>query len=100
MIIGVTSTEARAFNNAGKCGLTFWTPNINPYKDPRWGRGMETPGEDPRRIKGYVEALLAGLEGSADEQRNGRKKVIATCKHYAGYDIESKTPVLCSYSEG
>ncbi|MBP5156657.1 MAG: glycoside hydrolase family 3 protein, partial [Treponema sp.] len=49
------STEARAkFNEANKAGLrerlrglTFWTPNINIFRDPRWGRGMETYGEDP-----------------------------------------------------
>lgn len=35
------STEARAFIHAGLAGLEFWTPNINPYKDPRWGRGAE-----------------------------------------------------------
>lgn len=80
----VISTEARAFANAGRAGLDYWTPNINPYRDPRWGRGMETPGEDPRRIKGYVEALLAGLEGDDPD----RKKILATCKHYAGNDID------------
>lgn len=36
----VISTEARAFNNDGRAGLDFWTPNINPFKDPRWGRGQ------------------------------------------------------------
>jgi beta-D-xylosidase 4 len=36
----VISTEARAFNNANRTGLDFWTPNINPFKDPRWGRGQ------------------------------------------------------------
>ncbi len=36
----VISTEARAFNNAKRAGLDFWTPNINPFKDPRWGRGQ------------------------------------------------------------
>ncbi|KAK0734735.1 glycoside hydrolase family 3 protein [Lasiosphaeria miniovina] len=82
-IATVISTEARAFINAGRAGLDFWTPNINPYKDPRWGRGSETPGEDPVRIKGYVKALLSGLEG--DE---AVRKVIATCKHYAAYDLE------------
>lgn len=41
----VVSTEARAFSNVGMAGLDFWTPNINPFKDPRWGRGQETPGE-------------------------------------------------------
>jgi xylan 1,4-beta-xylosidase len=84
-IADVVSTEARAFSNAGRAGLDFWTPNINPYKDPRWGRGMETPGEDAFRIKGYVKGLLEGLEGSSDPV----KKMIATCKHYAAYDLES-----------
>ena len=37
----VISTEARAFINAGLAGLDYWTPNVNPYKDPRWGRGHE-----------------------------------------------------------
>jgi xylan 1,4-beta-xylosidase len=85
----IVSTEARAFSNAGKTGLDFWTPNINPYKDPRWGRGMETPGEDPKRIKGYVKALLAGLEGSKPI-----RKVIATCKHYAGNDLDRWKGIL------
>lgn len=77
------STEARAYSNAGKAGLDYWTPNINPYKDPRWGRGSETPGEDPFRIKGYVKALIDGLQGAENIT-----KVISTCKHYAAYDLE------------
>lgn len=36
----VISTEARAFNNDDRAGLDYWTPNINPFKDPRWGRGQ------------------------------------------------------------
>lgn len=44
---------------------------------------IQTPGEDPFRIKGYVKALLAGLEGNETT-----RKVIATCKHYAAYDLE------------
>lgn len=40
-IADVISTEARAFANAGMAGLDYWTPNVNPYKDPRWGRGHE-----------------------------------------------------------
>ncbi|KUJ14582.1 glycoside hydrolase family 3 protein [Mollisia scopiformis] len=79
----IISTEARAFSNAGRAGLDFWTPNVNPYKDPRWGRGAETPGEDPFRIKGYTKSLLLGLEGD-----QSFKKVIATCKHFAAYDLE------------
>ncbi|KAI0881476.1 glycoside hydrolase family 3 protein [Annulohypoxylon maeteangense] len=77
------STEARAYSNSGHAGLDYWTPNINPYKDPRWGRGSETPGEDPFRIKGYVKALIDGLQG-----KENITKVISTCKHYAAYDLE------------
>ena len=77
-------TEARAFGNNNHSGVDFWTPNINPFRDPRWGRGSETPGEDIARIKGYTEHFLRGLEGNKAERR-----IIATCKHYAGYDLES-----------
>ncbi|GAP88206.1 putative glycoside hydrolase family 3 protein [Rosellinia necatrix] len=82
-VADIVSTEARAFSNAGRAGLDYWTPNINPYKDPRWGRGSETPGEDPFRIKEYVKALIDGLQGVENTT-----KVIATCKHYAAYDLE------------
>ncbi|KAH7379267.1 glycoside hydrolase superfamily [Phaeosphaeria sp. MPI-PUGE-AT-0046c] len=79
------STEARAFNNANRTGLDFWTPNINPFRDPRWGRGQETPGEDPYHLSSYVRALIQGLQGDASDPY---KRVVATCKHFAGYDIE------------
>ncbi|KAI0414896.1 glycoside hydrolase family 3 protein [Xylaria grammica] len=82
-VADTVSTEARAFSNAGRAGLDYWTPNINPYKDPRWGRGSETPGEDPFRIQEYVKALIKGLQGTENTT-----KVIATCKHYAAYDLE------------
>jgi beta-D-xylosidase 4 len=79
----VISTEARAFGNGGKAPVDFWTPNVNPYRDPRWGRGSETPGEDATRLKGYTKSLLAGLEGNGTQRR-----IVATCKHYAGNDLE------------
>lgn len=79
------STEARAFANFGFAGLDFWTPNINPFRDPRWGRGMETPGEDAFRIQGYVLALINGLQGGINPEFF---RIIATCKHFAAYDIE------------
>ena len=41
----VISTVARAMHNIGQAGLTFFAPNINIFRDPRWGRGQETPGE-------------------------------------------------------
>lgn len=81
----VISTEARAFSNAGRAGLDYWTPNINPYRDPRWGRGSETPGEDPKRIKCYAREFIRGMEGPKDTVT----KVVATCKHFAGYDLEN-----------
>lgn len=91
-VASVVSTEARAFSNAGRAGLDFWTPNINPFRDPRWGRGQETPGEDPYHLSSYVKALISGLEGTGDAEGNedGKyKKVVSTCKHFAGYDLES-----------
>ncbi|GFF56102.1 probable exo-1,4-beta-xylosidase bxlB [Aspergillus udagawae] len=80
------STEARAFSNDGRGGLDYWTPNVNPYRDPRWGRGSETPGEDPRRIKGYAAHFLRGLAGN---HSSTTKKTLTNCKHYAGYDLET-----------
>ena len=61
------------------------TPNINPFKDPRWGRGQETPGEDPFHLQSYVRALLRGLEF---DTALAYRKLAATCKHYAGNDME------------
>ncbi|KAF8974417.1 glycoside hydrolase family 3 protein [Flammula alnicola] len=81
------STEARAFNNFGRAGIDFFTPNINPFKDPRWGRGQETPGEDPFHISQYVFNLVQGLQGGLDPKPYF--KVIADCKHFAAYDLEN-----------
>lgn len=81
----VISTEARAFNNVNRSGLDYWTPNINPYRDPRWGRGQETPGEDPFHLQSYVKSLISGLQGDDP----AHLKVVATCKHFAGYDLEN-----------
>jgi beta-glucosidase-like glycosyl hydrolase len=72
--------EARAYANAGRSGVDFWTPNVNPFRDPRWGRGLETPGEDPLRTSLYVRSLLRGMEWASEEQRETRQ-IVATCKH-------------------
>jgi beta-D-xylosidase 4 len=82
----VISTEARAFNNEGRAGLVFFTPNINIFRDPRWGRGQETPGEDPFLTSSYVYALINGLQRGNDERY---LKIAADCKHYAAYDLEN-----------
>jgi beta-D-xylosidase 4 len=85
-VADVVSTEARAFSNIGRAGLDFWTPNINPFRDPRWGRGQETPGEDPFHISQYVFNLIQGLQGGIDP---ANYKVVADCKHFAAYDLEN-----------
>jgi beta-D-xylosidase 4 len=84
-VASVISTEARAFNNEGRAGLTFFTPNINIFRDPRWGRGQETPGEDPFLTSQYVYALIKGLQGGEDIRY---LKIAANCKHYDAYDLE------------
>ncbi len=60
-------------------GLTFWSPNINIFRDPRWGRGQETYGEDPFLTSRMGVAFVKGLQG--DDPRY--YKVIATAKHFA-----------------
>ncbi|CAF0991145.1 unnamed protein product [Adineta ricciae] len=85
-IASIISTEARAFNNEGRAGLTFFTPNINIFRDPRWGRGQETPGEDPFLTSQYVYALIQGLQRGDDERY---LKIAANCKHFEAYDLEN-----------
>ena len=60
-------------------GLTFWSPNINLFRDPRWGRGMETYGEDPYLTGTMAVSFIRGLQGDNPKYF----KVIATAKHYA-----------------
>ena len=81
------STEARAkYNQAMRennheqfFGLTFWAPNINIFRDPRWGRGQETYGEDPYLTGRMGVAFVSGMQG---EDPNFLK-VVSTPKHYA-----------------
>ncbi len=81
------STEARAnYNESYKAnvhsqyrGLTFWTPNINIVRDPRWGRAQETYGEDPYLTAETGVAFVKGLQG--DDSDN--LKVAACAKHFA-----------------
>ncbi|KAK2986924.1 hypothetical protein RJ640_009067 [Escallonia rubra] len=84
----VVSTEARAMYNVGLAGLTFWSPNINIFRDPRWGRGQETPGEDPLLSSKYGSAYVRGLQQSDDGDKD-RLKVGACCKHYTAYDVDN-----------
>ena len=86
-VADVISTEARAKHHefvrnnqhARYQGLTFWSPNINIFRDPRWGRGQETYGEDPYLTATLGVQFVRGLQGNDPRYF----KVIATPKHYA-----------------
>ncbi len=83
----IVSSEARAIYNKAQSendfsrykGLTFWTPNINIYRDPRWGRGQETYGEDPYLTSRMGVAFIKGLQGYDKKYL----KVAACAKHFA-----------------
>lgn len=61
-------------------GLTFWTPNVNIFRDPRWGRGQETYGEDPYLTSRMGVSVVNGLQGPADAKYD---KLHACAKHFA-----------------
>lgn len=81
------SDEARAMYNVAQAkgynkqygGLTFWTPNINIFRDPRWGRGQETYGEDPFLTATIGTAFVKGLQGDNPNYL----KTAACAKHFA-----------------
>ena len=91
------SDEARAKNNiARKNGrirqyqcLSFWTPNINIFRDPRWGRGQETYGEDPYLTTKMGLAVVRGLQGAQGDEnieygsKGQYRKLLACAKHFA-----------------
>ena len=84
----IVSTEARAKHHDFKRkegglryqGLTFWTPNINIFRDPRWGRGQETYGEDPYLTGRMGVAVVLGLQGDTTARYD---KLHACAKHFA-----------------
>ena len=84
----MVSTEQRAKYNQNLTvgadpqyrGLTVWTPNINIFRDPRWGRGQETYGEDPYLTSRMGLAVVRGLQGDPDARYN---KLHACAKHFA-----------------
>lgn len=91
------SDEARAKNNIARQNgrirqyqcLSFWTPNINIFRDPRWGRGQETYGEDPYLTTQMGLAVVRGLQGAqGNEQieygsKGQYRKLLACAKHFA-----------------
>ncbi|HET7817021.1 MAG TPA: glycoside hydrolase family 3 C-terminal domain-containing protein [Sphingomicrobium sp.] len=87
-VAGAISTEVRALHTLGRqtgelgrigTGLDSWSPNINIFRDPRWGRGQETYGEDPHLTARIGVAFVEGMQGPDADLPN----VIATPKHFA-----------------
>ncbi|KAF4348835.1 hypothetical protein F8388_005132 [Cannabis sativa] len=101
-IASAIGVEARAMYNVGQAGLTFWAPTINIFRDPRWGRGQETPGEDPVVASAYAVEFVKGFQGgkSTVGEEFGEKRALkddggsddlmvsACCKHLTAYDLE------------
>lgn len=91
----IISDEARAKYNESQRnseysdyhGLTFWTPNINIFRDPRWGRGMETYGEDPFLTSRMGIAAVKGLQGNYSKYF----KTHACAKHFVAHSGPEKT---------
>jgi len=88
-IFNAVSDETRARYNEEKqkgrenkrfLSLSVWTPNINIFRDPRWGRGQETYGEDPCLTSRMGVSVVRGLQGPADAKY---RKLLACAKHYA-----------------
>ena len=87
-VFSAVSDEARAKTSKARSeqsykryqGLTFWTPNINIFRDPRWGRGQETYGEDPYLTAQLGKAVVRGLQGPAEASYD---KTHACAKHFA-----------------
>ena len=88
-VFTATSDEVRAKNNEARrrgqenkrfLSLSVWTPNINIFRDPRWGRGQETYGEDPYLMSRMGVAVVKGLQGPEDAEYS---KLLACAKHYA-----------------
>lgn len=88
-IAGIVATEARAKYNYAIAhgdhsryhGLTFWAPNVNLVRDPRWGRGQETYGESPYLTAQMAARFIEGMQGNNPHYL----KTVATAKHFAAY---------------
>ena len=88
-IADAISTEARAKYNLAVAknhrvqylGLTFWSPNVNIFRDPRWGRGQETYGEDPYLTSRMGVAFISGIQGDDPNYM----KASACAKHFAAH---------------
>jgi len=73
-------SQMRGIDNSRFHSLSVWTPNINIFRDPRWGRGQETYGEDPYLTSRMGVSVVKGLQGPADAKY---RKLLACAKHFA-----------------
>lgn len=80
--------EDRGLYNQGIGASIFWAPDVNPFRDPRWGRGQEVAGEDPTLLAEFAAIYVAALQGEGGPDPI-HKKVVATCKHFSAYDVEN-----------
>ena len=95
-VFTAVSDEGRAKHNAARRdslhgtyrGITFWTPNINVFRDPRWGRGQETYGEDPYMNGRMGSRVVRGLQGDGSQPYY---KSLACAKHYAVHSGPERT---------
>ncbi|XP_073018667.1 probable beta-D-xylosidase 6 [Primulina eburnea] len=108
-VASAIAVEAKAMFNVGQAGLTYWAPNINIFRDPRWGRGQETPGEDPMVTSAFAVEYVRAFQGQYYAAAEGREKfsfghrrkelreeddddgklmLSACCKHFIAYDLE------------
>ncbi|KAL0450091.1 UNVERIFIED_CONTAM: putative beta-D-xylosidase 6 [Sesamum latifolium] len=108
-VASAIAVEAKAMHSVGQAGLTFWAPNINIFRDPRWGRGQETPGEDPMVASAYAVEYVRAFQGQYyrsaarrdrynyglrrrvlrdDYDADDRLMLSACCKHFTAYDLE------------
>ncbi|KZV27981.1 putative beta-D-xylosidase 6-like [Dorcoceras hygrometricum] len=108
-VAAAIAVEAKAMFNYGQAGLTYWAPNINIFRDPRWGRGQETPGEDPMVTSAFAVEYVRAFQGQyyaaaerRDQFRLGQPRkalteeedvdklmLSACCKHFIAYDLEN-----------
>ncbi|RHZ06024.1 hypothetical protein DYB26_003883, partial [Aphanomyces astaci] len=82
----VSTPDGLAFHSVGHGGLTYWAPNINLFRDPRWGRGQETPGEDPHLTSAFAVAFVRGMQQGPSS--SPFIHVSACCKHFSAYSQE------------
>ena len=81
--------EGRAFMNVGNAWSTYWAPVVNLAREPRWGRNIETPGEDPYLSGEYATAFVRGFQEAPEAP--GQLMASACCKHYVANEMEHST---------